>query len=157
MAYTSVFVILTPLVLWSGMAMSPQLNVAFNWLPAAFGGRQSARAIHFILAFGFLSFAFGHVFMVLTQGFFNNMRSMISGWYKERVSAVIEPPVKAPTTETVIAEDSKIEEGRTESQAQAPHAGAPAARIQATPTPEAPDAVLSNPENEAEKNEEPKS
>ena len=68
MAYTSVFVILTPLVLLSGMAMSPQLNVAFNWLPAAFGGRQSARAIHFILAFGFLFFTFGHVFMVLTQG-----------------------------------------------------------------------------------------
>lgn len=40
MAYTSVFVMLTPLVLLSGMAMSPQLNVAFNWLPAMFGGRQ---------------------------------------------------------------------------------------------------------------------
>jgi len=79
MAYTSVFVILTPLVLLSGMAMSPQLNVAFHWLPAMFGGRQSARAIHFVLAFGFLCFTFGHVFMVLTQGFINNMRSMITG------------------------------------------------------------------------------
>ena len=86
MAYTSVFVILTPLVLLSGMAMSPQLNVAFNWLPAMFGGRQSARTIHFILAFGFLSFSFGHVFMVLTQGFFNNMRSMTTGWYKKMIS-----------------------------------------------------------------------
>src|SRR5215813_8469817 len=86
MAYTSVFVILTPLVLLSGMAMSPQLNVAFNWLPALFGGRQSARTIHFILAFGFLSFTFGHVFMVLTQGFFNNMRSMTTGWYRVKLS-----------------------------------------------------------------------
>src|SRR5262245_17864984 len=86
MAYTSVFVILTPLVLLSGMAMSPQLNVAFNWLPAMFGGRQSARAIYFILALGFLSFTFGHVFMVLTQGFFNNMRSMTTGWYREKPS-----------------------------------------------------------------------
>ncbi len=84
MAYTSVFVMLTPLVLLSGMAMSPQLNVAFNGLPAIFGGRQSARSIHFILAFGFLFFVFGHVFMVLTQGFFNNMRSMITGWFKEK-------------------------------------------------------------------------
>jgi Ni/Fe-hydrogenase b-type cytochrome subunit len=83
MAYTGVFVLLTQLVLLSGMAMSPQLNVAFHWLPAMFGGRQSARAIHFILAFGFLVFTFGHVFMVLTQGFFNNMRSMTTGWYKE--------------------------------------------------------------------------
>ena len=47
MAYTSVFVILTPLVLLSGIAMSPQLNVAFNWLPAVFGGRQSARSDSF--------------------------------------------------------------------------------------------------------------
>jgi thiosulfate reductase cytochrome b subunit len=83
LAYTGVFVILTPLVLLSGLAMSPQLNVEFNWLPAMFGGRQSARSIHFVLAFGFLFFVFGHVFMVLTQGFFNNMRSMTTGWYRE--------------------------------------------------------------------------
>jgi Ni/Fe-hydrogenase b-type cytochrome subunit len=92
MAYTSVFVILTPLVLLSGMAMSPQLNVAFNWLPAAFGGRQSARTIHFILAFGFLFFTFGHVFMVLTQGVLNNMRSMITGWYLEKIPSREQPP-----------------------------------------------------------------
>ena len=93
LAYTSVFVILTPLMLLSGMAMSPQLDVAFNWLPALFGGRQSARSIHFFLAFGLLAFVFGHVFMVLTQGFFNNMRSMISGWYREKVA---DHPVAAP-------------------------------------------------------------
>jgi Ni/Fe-hydrogenase b-type cytochrome subunit len=98
MAYTGVFIILAPLILLSGMAMSPQLNVAFNWLPAALGGRQSARAIHFILAFGFLFFALGHVLMVLTQGFFNNMRSMTSGWYKEKTSPAIEtPPEPSPS------------------------------------------------------------
>ena len=104
MAYTSVFVILTPLILLSGMAMSPQINVAFNWLPAAFGGRQSARAIHFILAFGFLFFVLGHVFMVLTQGFFNNMRSMTTGWYREKFPAPVQPiePRRAePASETV--------------------------------------------------------
>jgi hypothetical protein len=95
MAYTGLFVVLTPLILLSGMAMSPQLDVAFHWLPALFGGRQSARSIHFLLAFGFLSFAFGHVFMVLTQGFFNNMRSMITGWYMEKAPRVIEP-TRAP-------------------------------------------------------------
>jgi len=92
MAYTSVFVILAPVVLLSGMAMAPQLNVAFNWLPAIFGGRQSARSIHFILAFSFLFFVFGHVFMVLTQGFFNNMRSMTTGWYREKVQRKEKPP-----------------------------------------------------------------
>ena len=97
MAYTGVFVLLTPLVLLTGMAMSPQLNVAFNWLPALFGGRQSARTIHFILAFGFVFFAFGHVFMVITQGFFNNMRSMITGWYKEKAPAPAPAPKAAPS------------------------------------------------------------
>ena len=110
MAYTGVFFILAPLVLLSGMAMSPQLDVAFHWLPALFGGRQSARTVHFILAFGFLSFALGHVFMVLTQGFFNNMRSMTSGWYKEKVPVVIEPmseaspPAAAPVSSLQEAE-----------------------------------------------------
>ena len=96
MAYTSVFVILTPLVLLTGMAMSPQLNVAFNWLPAVFGGRQSARAIHFILPLVLFSFTFGHVFMVMTQGFFNNMRSMMTGWYREKLPAPEPAPKAAP-------------------------------------------------------------
>jgi len=84
MAYTGVFFILTPLIMLSGMAMSPQLDVAFHWLPAMFGGRQSARSIHFILTFLFVGFTFGHVFMVLTTGVINNMRSMIAGWYREK-------------------------------------------------------------------------
>jgi Ni/Fe-hydrogenase b-type cytochrome subunit len=93
MAYTSVFVLLTPLIMLSGMAMSPQLDVAFHWLPAMFGGRQSARAVHFMLTFAFTAFVFGHVFMVLTTGVFNNMRSMITGWYKGKVPAFVEPPL----------------------------------------------------------------
>ena len=104
LAYTSVFVLLAPLILLSGMAMSPQLNVAFNWIPAMFGGRQSARTIHFVLAFSFLFFVFGHVFMVVTQGFFNNMRSMITGWYREKVHAEPAPvQVAEPAPATIVA------------------------------------------------------
>ena len=99
MAYTSVFLILTPMVLLSGMAMSPQLDVAFNWLPAMFGGRQSARTVHFILAFSFAFFTFGHIFMVLSTGMLNNMRSMVTGWYREKVSDHKEPPLAAPPSE----------------------------------------------------------
>jgi Ni/Fe-hydrogenase b-type cytochrome subunit len=109
-AYTSIFVILTPLVLFSGMAMSPQLDVAFNWLPAMFGGRQSARSVHFILAFGFASFTFGHIFMVLATGVLNNMRSMVTGWYREKVSAYIEPPLTAPPPKPELAETLPIED-----------------------------------------------
>jgi Ni/Fe-hydrogenase b-type cytochrome subunit len=105
-AYTGVFLILTPLIMLSGLAMSPQLNMAFNWLPAMFGGRQSARSIHFILTFLFAGFTFGHVFMALSTGALNNMRSILTGWYKEKlphheefvgrphlVEEIVKPPV----------------------------------------------------------------
>jgi len=115
LAYTSVFFILTPLIIASGLAMSPQLNVAFNWLPAMFGGRQSARSVHFLLTFFFAFFTLGHVLMVVTTGVVNNMRSMITGWYREKIapakgiedtvveaapSALVEPAVAAPAEET---------------------------------------------------------
>jgi len=69
-------------------------SLAFNWMPSLFAGRQSARTIHFMLAFGILSFVFGHVFMVITQGLFNNMGSMITGWYKEKVPSRDANPAK---------------------------------------------------------------
>jgi Ni/Fe-hydrogenase b-type cytochrome subunit len=123
LAYTSVFLILVPVVLLSGMAMSPQLNVAFNWLPAAFGGRQAARTVHFILAFGFVLFTFGHVFMVLTTGVVNNMRCMLTGWYKEKA-----PPLQTPETEAPI--------GSLEPQP--PSQESPEAAAEILPSPEAP-------------------
>jgi len=83
MAYTGVFFFLTPLIFLSGFAMSPQLDAGFNWLPAMFGGRQSARTVHFLLTFLFAFFTFGHVVMVMTTGLINNMRSMVTGWYVE--------------------------------------------------------------------------
>jgi Ni/Fe-hydrogenase b-type cytochrome subunit len=102
LAYTSVLFILTPLIIASGLAMSPQLDAAFNWLPAMFGGRQSARSIHFLLTFFFAFFALGHVLMVVTTGVFNNMRSMISGWYRDKVapSEIIEAEVIEAVPET---------------------------------------------------------
>ena len=101
MAYTGVFFVLTPVIILSGLGMSPQLDVAFNWLPAMFGGRQSARSIHFILTFLFAFFTFGHIFMVVTTGVFNNMRSMITGWYREKISIVPEMIKTEPTAQEV--------------------------------------------------------
>jgi Ni/Fe-hydrogenase b-type cytochrome subunit len=161
MAYTSVFVILTPLVLLSGMAMSPQLNVAFNWLPAMFGGRQSARAIHFILAFGFLCFTFGHVFMVLTQGFINNMRSMITGWYREKIPSPEKPPRAPSESKPDIAKALKGEQAP--SHTDVPAAAAPMTveneKAQSIPIvlSEASAIAPSSADKEAEKDVEPKS
>lgn len=110
LAYTSVFFILTPLVMLTGLAMSPQIGVAFNWLPALFGGRQSARSIHFILAFSFAFFTLGHVTMVITTGVINNMRSMVSGWYHEKLHAAYAaaPELPAEPAETESAPAAAI-------------------------------------------------
>jgi thiosulfate reductase cytochrome b subunit len=65
----------------SGLTMSPAMTAAAPWLLDLFGGRQSARTIHFALGGLFVLFAIAHVLMVLASGFVNNMRAMITGWY----------------------------------------------------------------------------
>ena len=73
---------LIPLVILTGMTMSPNLNAAFPWLLDVFGGRQSARSIHFLCAAGFLGFILVHLLMVVLAGPFNELRSIITGWYR---------------------------------------------------------------------------
>ena len=90
--------------------MSPQLDAAFNWLPAMFGGRQSARTVHFLLTFLFASFTFGHIFMVTTTGLINNMRSMVTGWYREKQSLEFQvSSPEAPETRPPETQNSKLE------------------------------------------------
>ncbi len=81
-AYLSVIFVLIPLVVLTGMTMSPTLNAAFPWLLDIFGGRQSARSIHFLCAAGFCGFIFIHLLMVILAGPINELRSMITGWYR---------------------------------------------------------------------------
>jgi len=161
MAYTGVFVVLTPLVLLSGMAMSPQLNVAFNWLPAVLGGRQSARAMHFILAFGFLFFVFGHVFMVLTQGFFNNMRSMTTGWYKEKVQIKKETPRAVreirPDIAKALREEAPPAQEKIDAPGEAQGGGETVPHPIPTNSPDARPVIALRSEQEKEKDVDPKS
>jgi thiosulfate reductase cytochrome b subunit len=81
LAYLGVVCIICPLIVFAGLAMSPQLDAAYPWLPWIFGGRQSARTIHFACAFLLLAFVIVHLLMVLLSGVWNNLRSMITGWY----------------------------------------------------------------------------
>lgn len=85
LAYLSVALVLLPLMLLSGLAMSPGMDAAFPFLIDLFGGRQTARTIHFIAASGIVLFFLVHIAMVLLSGVWNNLRSMITGRY------VIEP------------------------------------------------------------------
>ncbi len=82
LAYLTVIFVLLPLVILAGMAMSPRLDAVFNGWVEIFGGRQSARTIHFLAAAGLLLFVFVHVAEVLIGGVWNQMRSMITGWYQ---------------------------------------------------------------------------
>jgi thiosulfate reductase cytochrome b subunit len=81
LAYLGVIFGLAPLIVLTGLTMSPTLDTAFPWLLTIFGGRQSARTIHFIACFSFVAFIVIHVGQVMLTGFFNNIRSMTTGWF----------------------------------------------------------------------------
>lgn len=82
LAYAGVLFGLLPLMIASGLAMSPALDSAWPWLVDIMGGRQSARSLHFIAAFGLLGFFAVHMAMVLLAGPVNEVRSMITGRYR---------------------------------------------------------------------------
>lgn len=82
LAYIVVIFILLPLVILMGWGMSPFMNSLIPGWVGFFGGRQSARTIHFIAAWLLVGFVFIHVFEVIITGVWNNMRSMITGKYK---------------------------------------------------------------------------
>lgn len=82
LAYLSVIFGLFPLLIVMGWAMSPGLDALLPGWVDVFGGRQSARTIHFVVAWGLVGFVFIHVFEVIVSGFWNNLRSMLSGRYR---------------------------------------------------------------------------
>jgi len=81
LTYLFVALILLPLMLLTGLAMSPGMDAAFPLLLDVLGGRQTARTIHFISAGAIVIFVAVHIFMVLVSGLWNNLRSMITGRY----------------------------------------------------------------------------
>jgi len=81
LAYLIVIFVLLPLVVIAGLAMSPRLDTVFTGWVELLGGRQSARTLHFLAAFGLLLFVVVHVAEVFIAGVWNEMRSMITGWY----------------------------------------------------------------------------
>ena len=78
-AYFGVTLVLIPAVILTGMAMSPGLNAAFPWLDALWGGRQSARSVHFIAMAGIAGFVLVHLVMVLLSGPVRGIGTMITG------------------------------------------------------------------------------
>lgn len=78
-AYLAVIFILIPLVIWTGLALSPAFNAAFPFGVNVLGGRQSARTLHFFISGFLVIFLVAHVTMVYLSGFRTRMRAMITG------------------------------------------------------------------------------
>lgn len=83
-AYGVVVFVLLPSIVILGWAMSPYLDALLPGWVDLLGGRQSARTLHFVVAFVLLAFVGVHVFEVIVTGLWNNLRSMITGRYDVR-------------------------------------------------------------------------
>ena len=81
LAYLGVILLITTMVL-TGLTMSPGFDAFFPWTIAMFGGRQSARSIHFICASLILLFVLVHLIEVVLAGPINEIRSMLTGRYR---------------------------------------------------------------------------
>ena len=79
LTYLCVIFILFPLVIWTGLAMSPALDAAIPAMVTLLGGRQSARTIHFVDSTVLVLFLFIHVIMVWRAGFLSRLRAMVTG------------------------------------------------------------------------------
>ena len=79
LAYGLVLGVLLPGMVLTGMAISPGMDAACPWLLDIFGGRQSARSIHFLFAWGLFGFFVIHVALVLLTGPIGHLRSMTLG------------------------------------------------------------------------------
>jgi thiosulfate reductase cytochrome b subunit len=77
--YLFVIFVLFPLVIWTGLAMSPAFVSAVPASVTLLGGRQSARTLHFFVSLALLLFLVAHVVMVCLAGFSSRMRAMITG------------------------------------------------------------------------------
>jgi len=81
-AYASVLFGALPLMILTGLSMSPGINAAAPWLLDLFQGRQTARTIHFLTMVALVGFFVVHMAMILLAGPMNEMRSIVTGWYR---------------------------------------------------------------------------
>ena len=78
-SYLVVIFILFPLIIWTGLAMSPAITTSFPFVSSLLGGRQSARTIHLFVTIALVLFLIIHVTMVALSGFRARIRAMITG------------------------------------------------------------------------------
>ena len=79
LAYFSVVFLLSPLVIATGIAMSPSIAARFPWYIRIFGGRQAARSIHFLCLAAYIAFFVVHLLMVILHGVNSEMALIVLG------------------------------------------------------------------------------
>jgi thiosulfate reductase cytochrome b subunit len=79
LAYLTVVFVFFPVMIATGLAMSPAITSVFPALVSVFGGHQSARTVHFFVALLIVFFLVVHIAMVCLAGFTARVRAMITG------------------------------------------------------------------------------
>jgi DMSO/TMAO reductase YedYZ molybdopterin-dependent catalytic subunit/thiosulfate reductase cytochrome b subunit len=79
LTYAAVVFLLAPFMLATGAAQSPSIEARFPWYIKIFGGRQSARSLHFLAMIAFVLFIILHTALVLIVHFQNNIRDIVLG------------------------------------------------------------------------------
>ena len=82
LAYGLVLGVFLPMMIFTGISISPGMEPTFGWLVDLLGGRQSARSLHFIFAFAIVGFFIVHVLLVILSGPIRQMQDMITGGRK---------------------------------------------------------------------------
>lgn len=90
LAYGAVLFLILPLIILTGLAMSPTMDAVIPFLADMLGGRQTARTIHFTMMLLLVGFFIIHILMIVLAGPLNELRSIITGWYR------VDPPEKNP-------------------------------------------------------------
>lgn len=82
LTYAIVLFIFFPLMILTGLAMSPSNDALMPFIPELFGGRQTARTIHFLVMALLVLFFIVHIVMIFAAGPLNELRSVVTGWYR---------------------------------------------------------------------------
>jgi thiosulfate reductase cytochrome b subunit len=82
LTYGVVLLIIMPMIILTGLAMSPTMDAVIPFLADMLGGRQTARTIHFAMMLLLVGFFVIHIVMIFAAGPLNELRSIITGWYR---------------------------------------------------------------------------
>ncbi|MES2022593.1 MAG: cytochrome b/b6 domain-containing protein [Pseudomonadota bacterium] len=81
LSYVLVIFVLIPMMILSGLVLSPTMVAAWPWMLDLLGGRASARSVHFIAASGLVLFIIVHLVLVILAGAWPEVKSMVTGWW----------------------------------------------------------------------------